>query len=72
MKKGDDAHFIYPSNYYGLPKTSLKHCFEWTEDRVVLSQYRSGRSVRNFVIYRLHGAIPGHLQRSFYDLVRYD
>ena len=68
MKAGDDAYFIYPSNYYGPPKPSLTYCFERTEDSVLFTQYRSGKAVRNFVIYRLHGAIPKRLHQLFHDL----
>ena len=68
IKSGEDAYFIYPSNYYGPPKSSLKNCFERAEDSIVFTQYRSGRPVRNFVIYRLHGAKPACLQQLFFYL----
>jgi hypothetical protein len=51
---GSDAYFIYPSNYYGPPKATLKNKFQTVGDSILIPQYRGGRSVRNFVIYRLH------------------
>ncbi len=63
LKKGDDAYFIYPSNYYGPPKAALKQCFEKAEDSIFSIQYRLEIPVRNFVIYRMHGALPDRLQQ---------
>lgn len=54
IMKGSDAYFIFPSNYYGPPKTMLKKEFTLIEDSLLLSQWRSGIRVRNFVIYRMH------------------
>jgi hypothetical protein len=54
LNKGDDAYFIYPSNYYGPPNAGLKNAFSRVEDSVSLAQYRSENHVRNFVIYRMH------------------
>jgi hypothetical protein len=67
LKKGSDAYFIYPSNYYGPPKVSLKNDFALVEDSVSIPQYRSGIPVRYFVVYRMHDfkgdslemAVPG-------------
>ncbi len=60
LRKGDDAYFIYPSNYYGPPKDSLRNCFWSVEDSVVITQFRMSKPVRNFVIYRMHNfnALP--------------
>jgi hypothetical protein len=55
LRFGDDAYFIYPSNYYGPPKPELKQFFGQVDDSVILTQYRSGIPVRNFVVYRMHG-----------------
>ena len=55
LKKGSDAYFIYPSNYYGPPGASLKNNFALVEDSVCIPQYRSGNPVRHFVVYRMHG-----------------
>jgi 4-amino-4-deoxy-L-arabinose transferase-like glycosyltransferase len=52
---GSDAYFIYPSNYYGPPTAFLKNKFRNVGDSILITQYRSGRAVRNFVIYRMHG-----------------
>ena len=54
-EKGQDAYFIYPTNYYGPPENALKQKFDFVEDSVVIPQYRSGIIVRDFVIYRMHG-----------------
>lgn len=54
LNSGSDAYFIYPSNYYGPPKASLKDKFQEVEDSILIPQYRSGNLVRYFVIYRLH------------------
>jgi len=67
LKKGSDAYFIYPSNYYGPPKASLKNDFVRVEDSLRIPQFRSGNPVRYFVVYRMHDfrgdslalAIPG-------------
>jgi hypothetical protein len=67
LKKGSDAYFIYPSNYYGPPKLSLKNDFTLVEDSILIPQLRSGNPVRYFVVYRMHDfrgdslalAIPG-------------
>jgi 4-amino-4-deoxy-L-arabinose transferase-like glycosyltransferase len=67
LKRGSDAYFIYPSNYYGPPKASLKSDFALVEDSLSIPQIRSGNPVRNFVVYRMHGfrgdslelAVPG-------------
>jgi hypothetical protein len=67
LKKGSDAYFIYPSNYYGPPKVSLKNDFTLVEDSLIIPQLRSGNPVRNFVVYRMHDfkgdslgfAVPG-------------
>jgi len=68
LQKGDDAYFIYPSNYYGPPKSSLRGCFEKVEDSILCTQYRSGIPVRNFVIYRMHGSLPDRLQQLSYTV----
>jgi hypothetical protein len=52
--RGSDAYFIYPSNYYGPPDPSLRRDFAFTEDSLLIPQFRSGIRVRNFVIYRMH------------------
>jgi hypothetical protein len=54
LSPGSDAYFIYPTNYYGPPDPSLKKVFAQVEDSLLLSQYRSGIKVRNFVVYRMH------------------
>ena len=54
LMPGDDAYFIYPSNYYGPPRVQLKLYFTQVDDSIVLVQKRSGVPVRNFVIYRMH------------------
>ncbi|HEY2650262.1 MAG TPA: glycosyltransferase family 39 protein [Puia sp.] len=54
LKKGSDAYFIYPSNYYGPPKASIKNNFALVEDSILIPQYRSGIPVRYFVVYRMH------------------
>jgi hypothetical protein len=67
LKRGSDAYFIYPSNYYGPPKVSLKNDFALVEDSISIPQYRSGIPVRYFVVYRMHDfkgdslemAVPG-------------
>ncbi|MBS1933410.1 MAG: glycosyltransferase family 39 protein [Bacteroidetes bacterium] len=61
LKKGDDAYFIFPTNYYGAPKKNLLDHFEKTDSAVIIPQFRSGVHVRNFVIVRLHdykGGLP--------------
>jgi Dolichyl-phosphate-mannose-protein mannosyltransferase len=52
--RGSDAYFIYPSNYYGPPDSSLSRDFAFTEDSLLIPQFRRGIRVRNFVIYRMH------------------
>lgn len=52
--KGDDAYFIFPSNYYNAPEDNLKNYFEKTDSAVLIPQFRSNIHVRDFVIIRLH------------------
>jgi len=59
LLQGADAYFIYPSNYYGPPRTQLRNYFRLVEDSVVISQTRSNIPVRNFVIYRMHDYLGG-------------
>jgi len=59
LLKGMDAYFIYPSNYYGPPRTQLKNYFNHVDDSVVIRQTRSGIPVRNFIIYRMHDYLGG-------------
>ena len=54
LTKGSDAYFIYPSNYYGPPKASLKKDFTLVEDSVTIPAYKFKKRVRNFIIYRMH------------------
>ena len=67
LQPGADAYFIYPSNYYGPPKALLKGYFNQVDDSTVLTQYRSGVPVRNFVIYRLHGYKGGISRNGILD-----
>jgi hypothetical protein len=56
LRPGQDAYFIYPSNYYDPPHADLRNYFRLVEDSLVFTQYRGGNTaVRNFVVYRLHG-----------------
>jgi len=55
LQNGEDAYFIFPSNYYGPPREELKNCFEHVDDSIIVKQYRSNFPVRNFVVYRMHG-----------------
>jgi hypothetical protein len=50
-----DAYFIYPTNDYGPPATSIRNEFNRVEDSLLLPQWRNGHIVRYFVIYRMHG-----------------
>ena len=52
--KGTDAYFIYPTNEYGPPMQNLKNEFRSVEDSVLIPQFRAGKLVRYFVIYRMH------------------
>ncbi|MFI5153459.1 MAG: ArnT family glycosyltransferase [Chitinophagales bacterium] len=52
--KGSDAYFIYPSNYYGPPRQSLRNCFAIVDDSLVIRQFRSNIPIRNFIVYRMH------------------
>jgi hypothetical protein len=54
LKRGSDAYFIYPSNYYGPPKTALKNNFTLVEDSLRIPQFRNGKLVRYFIVYRMH------------------
>jgi hypothetical protein len=63
LRFGEDAYFIYPSNYYGPPKDELKRYFGMVDDSLLMTQYRSGVPVRQFVIYRMHG-YKGGIPRS--------
>lgn len=54
LLKGSDAYFIYTSNYYGPPGISVKRNFTWVEDSLKIPQFRSGITVRYFVVYRMH------------------
>lgn len=56
---GDDAYFIFPSNYYNAPKKGLRDFFEIVDDPVLIPQYRSSVHVRDFVIIRLHHCKAG-------------
>ena len=58
LAPGADAYFIYPSNYYGPPRESLRDNFQHV-DSVEIPQQRMGVHVRNFVIYRMHGYMGG-------------
>jgi 4-amino-4-deoxy-L-arabinose transferase-like glycosyltransferase len=62
-ESGDDAYFIFPSNYYNAPKKGLRDFFEHTDDPELIPQYRSAVHVRDFVIIRLHhykGGLPSN------------
>jgi hypothetical protein len=59
LKTGSDAYFIYPSNYYGPPRTQLRNYFRRVDDSVVVRQVRSGVPVRNFIVYRMHDYLGG-------------
>ncbi len=59
FQKGNDAYFIYPSNYYGPPRQELKNYFRKVDDSLTITQYRTGIPVRNFIIYRMHGYLGG-------------
>jgi hypothetical protein len=54
LSPGSDAYFIYASNYYGPPKSPLKHSFLHVEDSLLFPQFRVGNPVRYFVVYRMH------------------
>ena len=54
-EKGDDAYFIFPTNYYKAPVKDLLEHFERVDNPVRIAQYRSGIHVRDFVVIRLHG-----------------
>jgi Dolichyl-phosphate-mannose-protein mannosyltransferase len=51
---GSDAYFIYPTNYYGPPGTTLRNSFEKIDDSLIIPQFRNGIKVRYFVFYRMH------------------
>jgi hypothetical protein len=54
LLKGSDAYFIYTTNYYRPPDATIKNDFTRVEDSLLIPQYRGGKKVRNFVIYRMH------------------
>jgi hypothetical protein len=54
IKNGSDAYFVYPTNNYGPPNSDLKNDFVTIDDSILIPQFRSGKLVRNFVIYRMH------------------
>ena len=55
---GNDAYFIYPSNYFGPPREELRRHFDHADSLVIL-QTRMNLPVRNFVVYRMHGYLGG-------------
>lgn len=58
LAPGNDAYFIYPSNYYGPPREELRKHFDHLDSLAIL-QTRMNLPVRNFVIYRMHGYLGG-------------
>ena len=61
LQIGEDAYFVYPTNYANAPKEALKKYFEQVDSTVSIPQFRSGIHARDFVITRLHhykGGLP--------------
>jgi Dolichyl-phosphate-mannose-protein mannosyltransferase len=54
LTRGSDAYFVYATNYYRPPGAALKNDFESVDDSLLIPQYRSGKPVRYFVLYRMH------------------
>lgn len=53
LKKGSDAYYITPSNYFSAPDNALVSSFSKVDSPLVIHQYRSKVLVRDFYIYRL-------------------
>ena len=53
IKPGTDAYYIAPSNYYSNPAQFFSNNFKIIESPVVIPQFRDGREVRCFYIYRM-------------------
>jgi hypothetical protein len=54
LARGSDAYFIYATNYYGPPRAAIKNDFERVDDSLLIPQWRNGKPVRYFVVYRMH------------------
>jgi len=63
LNKGDDAYFITVSNFYNPPVIQLSLQFEKVLAPAVITQFRSGIPVREFVIFRLK-SYRGNIPRS--------
>ncbi|MGI8951286.1 MAG: ArnT family glycosyltransferase [Chitinophagaceae bacterium] len=53
LELGTDAYFISPSNYNVDAMKVYKNNFDEISDQIIFSQYRGGKMVRQFNIYRM-------------------
>jgi 4-amino-4-deoxy-L-arabinose transferase-like glycosyltransferase len=59
IKQGTDAYYIAPSNYFSDPTKSFSNNFKIIETSVIVPQYRSGKEVRCFYVYRMKCYVGG-------------
>jgi hypothetical protein len=53
IKPGDDAYYIAPSNYISDPSALFEHNFKKIEGPIMIPQFRGGKRVREFYVYRM-------------------
>jgi 4-amino-4-deoxy-L-arabinose transferase-like glycosyltransferase len=61
LEEGQDAYYIAISNYFNAPPAPVLNAFQKADPPTVINQYRQGKIVRHFFIYRLkayRGGIP--------------
>jgi hypothetical protein len=59
--EGQDGYYIAVSNYFDPPPATLLELFQKADPPITINQYRQGRLVRHFFLYRLHhykGGLP--------------
>ena len=53
IKPGTDAYYIAPSNYYSNPIQYFSRYFKIIEAPVIIPEFRDGKEVRRFYVYRM-------------------
>jgi hypothetical protein len=59
IKPGTDAYYISPSNYYSDPTKYFSRNFTSIDSPVIIPQFRDGKEVRCFYVYRMKGYTGG-------------
>ena len=59
IKPGTDAYYIAPSNYYSNPLQNFSHNFKTIETPIIIPEFRDGKEVRCFYVYRMKNYTGG-------------